>query len=192
MFDSDEPLYGGQLDERFFKSGHQFDFDFFMDPLVEVELVFKAKADLSTDDSLEDLLSKTTVAPAVEVPDVRFSDWFPSLPKHLVMSDAAVGGAIVYGEERPANQFSLEKLTEVQCELFHGDKKLKDGFSTEVLGNPVKSLKWLVDKLGKAGKKVHKDEKVSTGTFLLPVKLEKGEWKATFNQDFGEVKFSVK
>ncbi|KRL79550.1 Hydratase decarboxylase [Secundilactobacillus paracollinoides DSM 15502 = JCM 11969] len=97
MFDSDSPLYGAQVASHFVQSPVTVDADQVMDPLAEVEMLFTAKEDLSANDSLEDLMRKTKVAPAVEVPDSRFADWFPSLSKYLVMADAAVGGYVAYG-----------------------------------------------------------------------------------------------
>ncbi|CAJ1190719.1 2-keto-4-pentenoate hydratase [Fructilactobacillus sanfranciscensis] len=191
MFAATEPLYGAQLDERFFKSGVKLKQSMFMEPLVEVELVFTAKKELAATDSLEELMVKTTVAPAVELPDCRFKDWFPALPKHLVMADAAVGGAVVYGDEVPAEDFTLSELTKMHTELFRDRTKVAEGKSSEVLGNPIKALKWLTEKLAETNQVVHAGEHVSTGTFLLPVPLTPGNWEAEFDYGLSDVKFEV-
>ena len=189
MFDSDSPLYGAQVASHFVQSPATFSADQLMAPLTEVEMLFTAKERLSSRDTLEDLLHKTKVAAAVEVPDSRFSDWFPSLSKYMVMADAAVGGYVVYGQEVDTDKLfdSVEDLANVHCELFHDGKKLKDGASSEVLGNPLKSLKWLVDKLESQGMPLLAGQRVSSGTFLLPENLTKGEWKATFDKGLGAV-----
>ncbi|MCD2256908.1 2-keto-4-pentenoate hydratase [Agrilactobacillus fermenti] len=191
MFAADEPLYGAQVQDHFLKSPAHLAMKDVMAPLVEVELVFKAMSDLDKSDSLEDLLHKTTVAPGVEVPDARFKNWFPDLPKHLVMADAAVGGYVVYGNEVNADHFTVAELAEVTCELFHDDHKLKDGQASEVLGNPLNSLKWLVDKLASQGKQLTAGQRVSTGTFLLPVDLTLGHWQANFSHDLGTVSVTL-
>ncbi|MTV81788.1 2-keto-4-pentenoate hydratase [Secundilactobacillus folii] len=193
MFDSDSPLYGAQVKSHFVTSPHTVEASDVMDPLAEVEMMFCAKEDLSANDSLEDLWHKTTVAPAVEVPDSRFSDWFPSLSKYMVMADAAVGGYVVYGEGLDADKLfeSPEDLATVKCELFHDGKKLKDGAATEVLGNPLNSLQWLVKKLDSQGMPLRKGQRVSAGTFLLPESLTKGDWKATFDKGMGAVLLHV-
>ncbi len=193
MFDSDSPLYGAQLTSHFEQSPVTVAADQVMDPLAEVEMLFTAKEDLSANDSLEDLMRKTKVAPAVEVPDSRFADWFPSLSKYLVMADAAVGGYVAYGTEVDTDALfeSVDDLANVHCELFHDGKKLKDGASSEVLGNPLKSLKWLVEKLESQGMPLKAGQRVSSGTFLLPESLTKGEWKATFDKGLGNVLLHV-
>ena len=83
MFDADSPLYGQQVNRRFLPAPANVNLNDLMEPLVEVELAFRATTDLTSNDSLEDLLNKTTVAGALEVPDSRFKDWFPSLGKYL-------------------------------------------------------------------------------------------------------------
>lgn len=193
MFDSDSPLYGAQVKSHFVKSPHNVKADEVMDPLAEVEMMFTAKEDLSANDSLEDLFHKTTVAPAVEVPDSRFSDWFPSLSKYMVMADAAVGGYVVFGEENDTDKLfdNPDDLANVTCELFHDGKKLKDGQASEVLGNPLNSLQWLVKKLDEQGMPMKAGQRVSSGTFLLPESLTKGDWKATFDKGMGAVLLHV-
>ncbi|WP_375686630.1 2-keto-4-pentenoate hydratase [Lentilactobacillus kefiri] len=192
MFDSDSPLYGAQVKSHFLQSPVTLRGEL-MEPLAEVEMLFTAKEDLSSKDSLEDLMHKTKVAPAVEVPDSRFSDWFPSLSKYMVMSDAAVGGYVVYGDEKDADLLfdNVDDLSKVKCELFRDGKKLKDGASSEVLGNPLKSLHWLVERLESQGMPLQAGQRVSSGTFLLPESLSNGNWKATFDKGLGAVFLKV-
>ena len=189
MFDSDSPLYGAQVKSHFMESGVTLHGSELMEPLAEVEMMFTATEDLSASDSPEELMRKTKVAPAVEAPDSRFEDWFPALSKYMVMSDAAVGGYVVYGQEVKTTDLfdSPEELAHVECELFHDGKKLKDGQSSEVLGNPLESLHWLAEKLESQGTPLRAGQRVSSGTFLLPESLRKGDWKATFNKGFGSV-----
>ncbi|MCH4010098.1 2-keto-4-pentenoate hydratase [Companilactobacillus sp.] len=193
MFDSDEPLYGAEMRDRFLKAPANVNLKDLMEPLVEVEMCFRAKEDLTPDDTLEDLMNKTTVAPALEVPDSRFKDWFPSLSKYMVMSDGAVSGLVVYGDEFDTNKFgTVDALENVSATLYHDGENLKSGKSSEVLGNPLKSLQWLVNKLDSQGKRLLKDQRVSSGTFVLPPSLTKGEWHATFDNGLGTVNLNVK
>ncbi|CAH1851293.1 2-keto-4-pentenoate hydratase [Convivina intestini] len=192
MFDSKEPLFGAQVAQHFVPSPAKLSLKHdLMDPLAEVELVFKAKEPLLPTDTLADLARKTTVAPGVEVPDARFSDWFPSLSKYLVMADAAVGGYVVYGTERETNDFSMSDLTEVTTTLSHDGQEVAQGSSAEVLGNPLNSLQWLVKKLAEQGKELSAGQRVSSGTFLLPPHLTAGEWQASFNHGFSDVTLTV-
>lgn len=189
MFDADSPLYGVQVASHFLQSPVHLTQRQLMAPLAEVEMLFTAKEDLSSQDSLEDLMHKTQVAPAVEVPDSRFANWFPSLSKHMVMADAAVGGYVVYGQEIDTDQLfnQVDDLAHVKCQLFFNGNKVKDGASSEVLGNPLNSLHWLTSKLEEQGLRLRAGQRVSSGTFLLPESLQAGHWKATFDQGLGSV-----
>ena len=84
MFDADSPLYGQQVAERFLQSPADVDLSTLNEPLLEVELAFRAKEDLKPTDSLDDLFHKVTVAGDLELPDARFVDWFPDLGKYNV------------------------------------------------------------------------------------------------------------
>ncbi|CAH1851878.1 2-keto-4-pentenoate hydratase [Convivina praedatoris] len=192
MFDSKEPLFGAQVFQHFVASPATLSLkDDLMDPLAEVELVFKAKETLSPSDSLAELAQKTTVAPGIEVPDARFKEWFPSLSKYLVMADAAVGGYVVYGTECDTTDLSMTNLTEVTTTLYHDGQEVAQGNSAEVLGNPLNSLQWLVKKLASQGKELTAGQRVSSGTFLLPPHLTVGEWRASFDHGFTDVKLTV-
>lgn len=193
MFDAHAPLYGAQVEDHFLSAPTTVRRGQLMDPLVEVELVFKAKEDLAATDSLEALMHKTTVAPGLELPDSRFADWFPDLPKNLVVADAAVGGLVVYGEERDTDvQFaSVDAVATPKCRLSHDGEELKTGEASEVLGNPLKSLQWLVGKLAEQGKTLTAGQRVSSGTFVLPPHLTAGHWQADFDQQLGSVELDV-
>ena len=54
MFDADSPLYGQQVAERFLQSPADVDLQMLNEPLLEVELTFRAKEDLQPSDTLED------------------------------------------------------------------------------------------------------------------------------------------
>ncbi|WP_083479342.1 2-keto-4-pentenoate hydratase [Liquorilactobacillus oeni] len=193
MFASTSPLYGAQVTSRFLHAPTSVSLSNLMEPLVEVELEFKAVKELKSTDSLLELMQKTTVAAGLEVPDSRFKDWFPTLSKYLVMSDAAVGGLVLYGNEKPTTEVfkTTEELAHVNCELLYNGKKLKEGVSSEVLNNPLNSLHWLVKKLEEQGTPLQTGQMVSTGTFVLPPKLAVGNWTAKFDHTLGNVELTV-
>ena len=143
------------------------------EPLLEVELTFRAKEDLQPSDTLEDLFHKVTVAGALELPDARFVDWFPDLGKYNVMADCAVGGLVVYGEEHDADSV-FENVD----------------YAANV--HAFKSLQWLVQKLAEQGKAFTKGQMVSSGTFVLPPKLTAGKWEVEFDSGLGNVVVNAK
>lgn len=191
MFDSDCPLYGAQVAERFFASPVTLPLSRFNEPLVEVEFCFHAKEDLSADDSLDGLLRKCTVAADMEVPDARFANWFPTLSKYLVMSDCAVGGCVVYGREVDGSELTVEGMAGYHAKCYHDGEFVKEGDTSEILGNPVKSLAWLVGKLESQGKQFCRGMRVSVGTVFVPVSFTKGLWKVEFDGPFGSLEVTA-
>ncbi|MFZ2353020.1 2-keto-4-pentenoate hydratase [Paucilactobacillus nenjiangensis] len=191
MFDSDSPLYGVEVEHQWLTSPATVKLTDLMEPLIEVELVFTANEDLSANDSLETLLRKTSVSPAVELPDARFVDWFPSLSKHMVMADSAVSGRVVYGTPHDTSTMAVQDLEKVEATLKLDGKELASGASTEVLGNPLNSLSWLVKKLDSQGLKLTAGQRVSSGTFVLPPHLEAGHYTCDFTNGFGSVDLHV-
>ncbi|RIY31882.1 2-keto-4-pentenoate hydratase [Psittacicella melopsittaci] len=194
LFNSDSPLYGALEQTRFVQGPATLELSNLNEALVECELVFKAKEDLLPTDTLEDLARKTTVAAGLEVPDARFAAWFPSLAKHLVVSDGSVGGFVVYGEEHDTTALfpNVEDLAKVTMRLTHNDKELATGVSSEVLDNPLNSLHWLVQKLHAQGFTFKAGLRVSSGTFNFPPNLEAGVWEAEYGSGVGKVTLTVK
>ena len=195
MFDATEPLYGAQVASRVRQTPLTLSLAELFEPLVEVELNFRVTKPLGRGTTAADVFESTTVAAGLEVPDSRFRNWFPSLPKELVGSDAAVGGYVLYATEHPTAELfsSVDALTKVKAQLWHDGKQVAEGDSTEVLGNPLNSVAWLANALdaqGMGGLKV--GQRVSSGTFVLPPKLTAGTWKATYDSGLGDVEVTVK
>lgn len=192
MFDSTCPLYGAQIAERIVAAPCTVELAHLNEPLVEVELCFAAKEDLSADDTPEQLLAKCTVAGDMEIPDARFAQWFPSLSKYLVMSDCAVGGYIVYGTPVDGSELTVEGMAGYHAKCFHDGELVKEGDSSEILGNPVMSLKWLVEKLAAQGKAFTAGMRASVGTVFVPPHLCAGTWRVEWDGPFGSFEVTVR
>ena len=185
LFQSKEPVYG-PFTERQVVDG--IELSNYNIPLAELELVFRVNEDISIEDGVKDILKKCTVAPAVEIPDGRYDDWFPNISKYEVVADCAVAGAIVIGEEKTVTYDQIDNIT---AKLSLNDKELKSGDSSEVMDHPVNAVLWFVKKLHEQNKILRAGQFVSSGTFILPIKLEVGSYKAEF-EGFDPVSFDVK
>lgn len=191
LFDSTETLYGVETEEQLLVSPAQVKLSHYLEPLVEIELVFTVKETLHVSDDLETLLTKLTVAPGIELPDSRFHEWFPTLNKYLVVSDGAVGGSIVFGKEQNASNFTVEDFTKINGTLFFNDQEIASGLSSEVLSNPLLSVQWLIKKLAETDQVIPIGTKISSGTFVFPVPLKPGIFKASYSHDIGSVTVTV-
>ena len=186
MFSSETPLYGAFTATNVVEES--IELDKMISPLIELELVFIVKEELSTEDSLESILQKTLVAPGLEIPDSRFSDWFPKISLYQVIADSAVAGKVVIGKRTA--QPSFNQLTNIKGTLKFNGEIIASGNSEEVLGNPVNAVKWLVDELASHGQTLKKGAIISSGTFILPKVLQKGKYEAEF-KGIGEVVLNV-
>ena len=192
MFDSDCPLYGAQVAERFVPAPATLELAHLNEPLLECELCFTAKRDLDASMTPEELLANCTVAADMEVPDSRFASWFPTLSKYLVMSDCAVGGYVVYGTPVDGSELTVEGMGGYTGRCYHDGELVKQGTTSEILGNPVNSLQWLVGKLASQGKSFDRGMHASVGTVFVPPALTAGTWRVEFDGPFGSVELTVK
>ncbi|ASK63748.1 hydratase [Virgibacillus phasianinus] len=186
LFHSTTPLYGA-LTQTSLSNG-TIKLESMLSPLLEAELMFIANEDLSTQDNAESILQKMRIAPGLEIPDSRFTDWFPNLSFGQVIADSAVAGSVVIGEF--VQGLSFEQLGNIHGTLQLDDEIIAEGSSTEVLGNPVHAIEWLIEELAKTGQAIRKGMVISSGTFILPKVLKEGTYHVHY-ENVGEVSLQV-
>ncbi|MER2175017.1 MAG: fumarylacetoacetate hydrolase [Carnobacterium sp.] len=185
LFEASEPLYG-QLTSNRVRNTLSLSKDT-AHALIELELVFLVQEELSSEDSIEDILKKTTIAPGLEVPDSRFQDWFPKMSKEQVCIDGAVGGYVCYGSSKKA---TYEDLDNIQGRLIHNEQIIAQDSSRTVMGHPVKAIEWLLKKLSEQGLSLQPGMFISSGTFVMPQVLTAGTYKGEFDH-FGTVTLTI-
>lgn len=185
IFNHDEPLYGALTHKNIINDASMSDYNV---PKLEMELAFLVQEDLSIEDSPEDILSKCMIAPGLEIPDGRYEDWFPHASKYEVVSDSAVAGSVTFGN---SDYFNYKDLDDIKGTLKFNGEIVKEGRSSEVMGHPAESVKWLIHKLHEEGKVIEAGWIVSSGTFNLPIDLEEGLYEAEF-ENIGTVTLEVK
>lgn len=184
LFDSDSPLYGGMTNVTVKNKVSLKDYN---SPLLEMEVAFLVDEPVLPTDSVEDVFKKCRVAPCIEVPDGRYEDWFPKTTLYEVIADGAVNGAVDYGTARKATYADIDNI---KATLTFNGEFVKEGPSTEVLGHPANAVLWLARELEKHGKQIEAGQFISSGTFVLPETLQKGHYKADF-ENLGSVELEV-
>lgn len=171
-FNAKEPLYGQMTDAQVINSTSRISLSKQMlNPLIELELVFIVKdrlTDISTED---DIVKSTQVAPGLEIPDSRFEDWFPKMPKEQLCADGAAGGKVIFGN---AKDYTYAEIDDISGKLLFNNKVIDEGSSSIVMGHPVKAIKWLLKKLSTHNLYLEPGMFVSSGTFVLPKTLVTG------------------
>ena len=176
---TNEPAYGTILSNKVVKSGDTVQLSKLFAPLIEPELVFVLTEDISPDASDETILNSVKVAPGIEIPDARYKDWFHNFTLGDLISDNTASGLVALGEAKaPVSYNDFENIT---LKLSKDNEEIATGISSDVLGNPIEALKWLINKLNTQGKQLYKGQIVSSGTFVQPVPAKAGTYKAEYS-----------
>lgn len=186
---TDEPAYGTLLTTDILASGESFSFDALFSPLVETEIIFILTDDLTLGASEDEILQKSAIAAGIEIPDSRYVDWFPNFSLADLLSDNAATGKVVVS--KPMTPPEKNALETIDMTLFHDYEPISEGVSSEVLGNPVSAVAWLSRKLAKSQKTLKKGMHISSGTFIPPVRAEKGTYRASFS-GMGDVEITFR
>ncbi|MCU5746523.1 2-keto-4-pentenoate hydratase [Staphylococcus sp. SQ8-PEA] len=182
-----EPAYGTLLSHQIHKSESVIKLSQLFSPLIEPEIMFILTADLPSNPTAEDIINHVRIAPGIEVPDARYIDWFPNFTLADLLADNTATGLIVVGEE--TKPLTYEGFANINLSLVYNDEEIATGSSSEVLGNPIKSLQWLAQKLASHNKRLKKGQIISSGTFISPIPVKKGTYQAKYT-DVGTVSVS--
>lgn len=176
---TDEPAYGTLLSTTLKQSGEQIPMDSLFEPLIEAEILFIMQEDLSPLADEAEIIDKSTICAGIEIPDARYHDWFPNFSLADLLADNTATGLVVLSE--PVAALTFEQFAHVQMELFKDGVKIAEGNSSAVLENPVSSVKWLTRKLAEHGKTLKKGMVISSGTFIPPIRAEKGTYMIDYS-----------
>jgi len=142
-------------------------------PMVEPELMLIPRRDLARGATEAEIVATCDVAAGLEVPDARYRDWFGRQRlTDLISDNCAAGWAVVDSGRRPAAEVDLER---VRMRLYRDGRVLAEADSSVVMGSPARAVEWLAARLA-----LPRGCVISSGTFLMPVPLEPGEYRADY------------
>jgi 2-keto-4-pentenoate hydratase len=98
------------------------------------------------------------VAPGIEVHNYKF--WFGEPTSQELIASNGIHAALVVGEQRvsPTSlDFDMEGVG-----IFRNDELVASGIGAEIMGGPLKSLRWLVNHL------VQRGEHLRAGQLVIP------------------------
>lgn len=125
----------------------------------------------------EVLLAVAALHPSLELPDSRYADFVHAGEAQLVADDACAH-QLVIGAAAPELWRSIDlKAHVVRARVLDGAhcRLEREGIGSNVLGDPLLALTWLVNELGALGIGVEPGQFVSTGTCALPLDVRPGE-----------------
>ncbi|SEI04851.1 2-keto-4-pentenoate hydratase [Halobacillus karajensis] len=185
-----EPDYGHLLDQMECKNRGEISFKQVLQPRVEGEIAFILKDDLAGPNiTTFDVLKATDViVPALEIVDSRIKDWNITLAD-TVADNASSGMYILGGRPKKIGDVNLKQ---VGMALYKNDELLNTGVGAAALGDPVKCVAWLANKLSIYGITLKAGEIVLSGALSAAIAAEPGDHFHAKFAELGEVHVSFK
>lgn len=158
---------------------------------LESEFAFRLKRALKprpngyTREEVERAVS--TMHPAIEIVDTRLDNWL-TRGAPSVVADNGANGALIVGEAvKDWRKLDLAKTLVV---LSINGKRVGGGKGVRVMGHPLISLTWLVNKLSATGITLERDQIVTTGTVTGLKFAQPGSTGIAKFSHIGEVKIT--
>ncbi len=154
--------------------------------VAEAELVFRFATDLPSRDKPYDeaevMAAIDAVLPGIEVPDSRYEDFCVVGDAQLIAENACAAW-FVLGEEALTDWHRLD-LGSHPVRAYRNGKLAGEGTGAMVLGDPKIALVWIANELSALGLGLKAGDIVTTGTVVVPVRVEPGD---AIHCDFGEL-----
>jgi 2-keto-4-pentenoate hydratase len=190
MSGATEPDYGTLTDDWIVPEGSTIDMSRLNRPLVEMEIAFVLKRELSGPGiNAADVIQATDfVLPAIEIVDSRYRGRGPNMLVDSV-ADAAWCGLVVLGG-RPARLTDLDIRRE-GATLYKNGIIEESGVGSAVMGNPVNAVMWLANKLATFGVTMAAGSVVLSGSFVKAIPFAAGDTITALFNTLGDVNFST-
>lgn len=182
-----EPDYGTLFDANMLREGEPVKVSTLMcEPMIEVELAFVLKHDLSGPGvSLSQAYHAVeAVVPAFEIVECRCSPASKTVPESIC--DNASCGMVMLGNK--FTKIDGLNLRAIGVTIEENGRYLDSATSATVLGSPLMSLAWLANKLSRFGTQLYEGEFVMTGSVTLMHPIKTGAcYRAIFGDNIGEM-----
>jgi len=171
-----EPDYGSIWSSRYFPARHgraDMPAQTFLQPLAEGELAFLFGQPLrgTKVTAIEVLAATDALAVSVEIIDSRIKDWRIKLAD--TVADNASYGAVTLGPwDRSLRYADLRTLGML---VHHNGTPTVEGVGAAALGNPARSVAWLVNKLGSLGVGLEAGDIVLSGSLGRSLRVRLGD-----------------
>jgi len=156
---------------------------------VEPEIGYRLKREITT--PIEDIesLKKAVdiVFPAIEVPDIGFTDLKQATGTDIIAINSAEKKILV-GKAVGVRAYDLDAVT---VKLFHNGQEITSGVGSNAPGGQWEALKWTVNAALAKGGKVKAGDAFITGILVKLMAGKPGTYRADYG-DFGSIEFEVK
>ena len=166
QLDISEPFYGNLFSRFYSIEPKDISSKKFNKPFIEPEISLKIKEDIDISNApfsikdINDLFDGFVCS--LEIVDFRFNKTLKEIGAlNLIASNGASEYWIRNAEIYKMNKINFE---DHPISVYYNDKIVGEGNTKNVMGNPLNSGLWLVNKITKKGETLLKDQFISTGT----------------------------
>jgi 2-keto-4-pentenoate hydratase len=155
--------------------------------VAECEIVFRMGQTLAPRaqaySRTEVLAAVQSLHPGIEVPDSRFKQFEKAGMAQLIADCACMNEMLVGAAVLPAAlDERVNALPSLQVQAQVSDGRRPQGLGSNVLGDPVEALVWLVNELRATGRTLSAGQFVTTGACVTPIPVLPGQ---QVQADFG-------
>ncbi len=185
MLNVNQPDFGYLFDTMYVEDGGVVKIDKLIQPRVEGEIAFVMERDLKGPGITEaDVLKATAfVVPSIEIVDSRIKDWKIKI-QDTIADNASSGMFVLGGKKTLVDNLDLRCLGMI---LEQNGEVVVSGAGAASLGNPVKAVAWLANKLSEFGEYLRSGEIVLSGALAQLVVPKKGDFFKVTIQKLGSV-----
>jgi 2-keto-4-pentenoate hydratase len=169
MLGVDEPDYGVLLDDMFVEEGDQVELGALIQPRAEAEIAFLLERELAGPGVTVAQVAAAVAGamPALEIIDSRVADWRIKLVD-TIADNASSARVVLGGRVTPIAALDLRLVGAV---ITHNGALADTGAGAAVLGNPLRCVAWLANKIAAFGDGLRPGDVVLAGAVhrALPV-----------------------
>ena len=161
-----EPFYGNLFSRYFNFSGCKLKSTKFFKPFIEPEISFVIKNDININNAPFTINDANNlfegILPSIEIVDFRFGDNIKEVGiNNLIITNGASEYWVRSEKIFPLNIIDLNNH---EIKLYIDNNLVEKGNTNAVLGNPINSGVWLINKLADLGEPMLKGQFITTGT----------------------------
>lgn len=171
LFSASQPIAGSLWERSVFEETDRISLAGMHAPLVEVEVAFIMRTALEGPGitAREALAATETISLALEIVDSRWSGDQPGLGQ--IVADNANAAAIVMGPRISNTDLDVSTI-QVNVQI---EQQTLSGKATNVMGNPLHAVSWLVDQLSTQNKRIEAGQTILSGTMTVPTPVHPGD-----------------
>ena len=181
-----EPFYGNLFSKFHNSSGCKLKSRKFFKPFIEPEISLIIKEDININDAPFTINDSESLfkgmLPSIEIVDFRFGDNIKDVGiNNLIVTNGASEYWVKSDNIFPLNAIDLK---DHKVKLYIDNEIIEEGNTNAVLGNPINSGIWLINKLSQLGEPLLKNQFITTGTCTKAIPIKQN---TNILADFGKL-----